>query len=239
MVTIPAGEFLMGSTDSEEDGGGHESPQHPVSISQPFALGKFEVTFAEWDACVAGGGCSHQPRDSDWGRGTRPVINVSWNDAQMYVRWLSQKTGHVYRLPSEAEWEYAARAGSEAARYWGASIGYGLANCFGCGGQWDAKLRSTSHWPQTAPVGSFPANAFGLHDMLGNVWEWVEDCYHYSYRGAPTDGSAWKGGDCDRVLRGGSYTSKPGEVRSAARHGDEPSNWYRYYGFRVMRTASE
>ena len=136
--------------------------------------------------------------DRGWGRGNRPVINVSWKDAQSYVRWLSQRTGHRYSLPSESEWEYVARAGTDTRYSWGDEIGRNRANCDGCGSRWDDE--------QTAPVGSFSPNAWGVHDMHGNVWEWVEDCWNDSYVGAPSDGSAWESGECGyRVLRGGSW----------------------------------
>ena len=141
------------------------------------------MTFDEWDACVAYGGCEPGVSDSGYGGGRKPVINVTWDDAQRYVAWLSRMTGKPYRLLSEAEWEYAARAGTQTAYSWGDKIGKGNANCNGCGSQWDNM--------QPAPVGSFAPNAFGLNDMHGNVWEWVEDCYHDNYDGAPTDGSAW------------------------------------------------
>jgi formylglycine-generating enzyme required for sulfatase activity len=193
MVVIPSGSFLMGD----------EGAQHRVHVPA-FAIGAYDVTFDEWDACVAAAGCSKRPSDGDaedqhWGRGRRPVINVSWNDARQYVRWLTQKTGRTYRLPSEAKWEYAARAGTTARYYWGDTAGMGHANCDGCGGQWSNR--------QTAPVGSFPANPWGLYDALGNVWQWTEDCWHDTYDEAPTDGSAWtSGGDCGRhPLRGGSF----------------------------------
>ena len=200
MVVVPAGSFTMGSPSSEKGRYDGEGPQHRVTIPEPFAVGKYEVTFAEWDACVAAGGCyGHRLYDPGWGRGQRPVIVVSWEDAKAYVGWLSRKTGERYRLLSEAEWEYAARAGTRTRYHWGHSIGRNQANCDGCGSRWDDE--------KTAPVGSFPANGFGLHDVHGNVWEWVEDCWHGSYAGAPTDGRAWAtGGDCERrVLRGGSW----------------------------------
>lgn len=143
------------------------------------------MTFAEWDACFSVGGCLHWPIDYGWGRNRRPVIHVSWNDAKAYVAWLSKMTGREYRLLTEAEWEYAARAGTTTAYYWGDEIGKNNTNCNGCGSQWGGR--------KTAPVGSFAPNAFGLYDMFGNVWEWVEDCFHNNYEGAPTDGSAWGG----------------------------------------------
>lgn len=155
MVLIPPGSFIVGMAGSQQE----------KTVSQPFAAGKYEVTFAEWDACVADGGCDgHRPDDQGWGRGRQPVINVNWDDARQYVRWLSQKTGNNYRLLTETEWEYAARAGTTTAYPWGDEIGSGNANCNGCGSQWDNR--------QPAPVGSFRANAFGLYDMNGNVCEW-------------------------------------------------------------------
>ena len=196
-----------------------EFPVHEVTV-QSFALSKYEVTFDDWDACVSDGGCNgYRPNDVDWGRGTRPVINVSWEDAQSFVAWLSDVTGYAYRLPTESEWEYAARAGTETKYSWGNSIGNNRANCVGCGSRWD-------FW-QTAPVGSFGENAFGLHDMHGNVSEWVEDCSNDGYEGAPSDGSAWLGEDCEyRVLRGGGSATFPRNLRSADR-GDSQTTGYR------------
>ena len=209
-----------------------EFPVHEVTIPLSIAVSKYEVTFAEWDACVLGGGCGgYSPDDQGWGRGTRPVIDVSWEDAQAYVSWVSSQTGEEYRLLSEAEWEYVSRAGSSSAYSWGNAIGSNRANCDGCGSQWDNR--------QTAPAGSFPANAFGVHDMHGNVWEWVEGCWIGSYDGAPSDGSAWRSGDCSRrVLRGGSWHLNPRYLRSADR--DWVITGYRYYGlgFRVARTLT-
>ena len=229
MVVVPAGSFMMGSPDEAD-----EMPIHRVTIGEPFAVGKYEVTFDEWDACVADGGCyGHRPDDLGWGRGNRPVIDVSWNYAQTYPMWLSEKTGEAYRLLSEAEWEYVARAESGTRKYsWGNEIGRNRANCDGCGSRWDGK--------QTAPVGSFAANAFGLHDVHGNVWEWVQDCWNKTYAGAPADGSAWELGDCSsRVLRGGSwwfFDSTPGALRSANRTSKfYPLFGYVSVGFRVAR----
>jgi formylglycine-generating enzyme required for sulfatase activity len=230
MVVIPAGTFTMGSPADEKDRSSDEGPQHGVTIAKPFSLGKYEVTFAEWDACVAAGGCAHRPNDYGWGRGLRPVIYVSWDDAKAYVAWLSRKSGKSYRLPSEAEWEYAARAGTTTRYTWGDDVGRNRANCDGCGSQWDDK--------QTAPVGSFAANRFGLHDMHGNVWEWVEDCWNGNYSGAPGDGTAWTAGrDCGRrVLRGGSWSFDPGNLRAASRGWDGTSSRLIISGFRVART---
>ncbi len=231
MVVIPAGRFRMGCV-SGQNCENNEFPVHDVMIPQAFAVSKYEVTFAQWDACVAGGGCGgYRPDDEGWGRGRRPAINVSWEDAQSYVSWLSIQTGEDYRLLSEAEWEYVARAGSSTAYSWGNDIGSDRAHCRGCGSQWGSR--------QTAPSGSFSPNAFGVHDMHGNVWEWVEDCSNDSYGGAPSDGSAWRSGGCGvRVLRGGSWSSYPRDLRSASRAVDLFGNWYYSHGFRVARTLT-
>jgi formylglycine-generating enzyme required for sulfatase activity len=230
MVVIPAGKVLMGSPEREVGRSPTEGPQQEVAFARPFAVGKFEVTFDEWDACVAAGGCAHKPTDEGWGRGRQPVINVSWSDAQVYVSWLAKKTGKPYRLLSEAEWEYAARAGKTTRYPWGDEPGTNLANFDGSGSRWSGR--------RTAPVGSFEANAFGLHDMIGNVWEWVEDCWNESYGDAPLDGRAWESGDCGRrVLRGGSWGSKPEVARAAVRGRIEPGNRnYLGVGFRLART---
>jgi len=204
-------------------------------------MGVTEVTFDEWDRCVTSGGGSHRPDDEGWGRGQRPVINVSWHDAQEYVSWLNgQVGGRPYRLPSESEWEYAARAGTVTRYTWGDSIsGRGLAHCYGCGSRWDNE--------STAPVGSFGANGFGLHDMHGNVWELVGDCWNDSYEGAPRDGSVWRTGDCEIApVRGGSWDF--GVVEWNGRETSGPYSALRYLtghvhrdwetGFRVARTLS-
>jgi formylglycine-generating enzyme required for sulfatase activity len=230
MVALSAGSFTMGST------GGEDAP-HPVTVSA-FAIGKYEVTFKDWDVCVADGGCNgYKPNDRGWGRGPRPVINVSWDEAKAYVEWLSRTTGKAYRLPSEAEWEYAARAGTSTAFALPAPdgsddiAGKHLANCARCGSEWDNR--------ETAPVGSFAANRFGLHDTAGNVWEWVEDCWNESYSGAPNDGSAWTSGDCGRrVLRGGSWVDLPEDLRSAFRNWFSTDDRLYYAGFRVATTLT-
>jgi formylglycine-generating enzyme required for sulfatase activity len=229
MVVVPPGEFMMGSPGDRNGRDEHERPQHKVMFSNRFAVAKFELTFEEWDACADYGDCDPHISASGWGRGRQPAMNVSWEDAKTYVAWLSRITRKDYRLLSEAEWEYAARAGSETAYPWGNEIGKGNANCIGCGSKWDSK--------QAAPVGQFPANAFGLHDMHGNVEEWVEDCYHENYDGAPTDGSAWTPGNCVfRVVRGGSWVDYPVNLCSAYRDRDSPSFRDVYLGFRVGRT---
>jgi len=233
MVVVPAGEFMMGSPTSEKGRDADESPQRKVTIARPFAVSKFDVTFADWDACVAVGGCPQQDRagDAGWGRGTRPLIYVSWDDAQAYVAWLSRMTGKEYRLLTEAEWEYAARAGSTTSYFWGEEIGKGNANCNGCGSEWDSR--------QTSPVGSFKPNAFGLYDTAGNVWQWVQDCLHDDYNDAPTDGSEWSALACHfRVVRGGSWYDNPRSLRSAYRLGDTPVDRVDRLGFRVGRTLT-
>jgi Uncharacterized conserved protein len=219
MVVIPAGQFIMG----DEIYG----PPHKVNFTRPYAVGKYEVTFDEYDMFARANGLK-LPGDSGWGRGKRPVIHVSWNDAMAYVAWLSEQTGQQYRLPSEAEWEYAARAGTATVYWWGNDAGNNNANCDGCGSQWDDK--------KTAPVGSFRANAFGLFDTAGNVWEWVQDCWNDSYIGAPGNGVAWTFGDCKkRVARGGSWFNLPGFLRST--HASGFLLGYRPYsqGFRLAK----
>ena len=233
MVVVPAGTFIMGSPDSEEGRSEDEGPQRYVNIAAPFAVGVYEVTFEEWDACARRGGCGgYVPDDEGWGKGRRPVINVSWDDARAYVLWLSQETGERYGLLSEAEWEYAARAGTTGARYWGgrSSEQCGYANGYD-GGSCD------DGFANTAPVGRFAPNPWGLYDMLGNVWEWTEDCWHPGYRGAPSDGSAWRSdGDClQRVVRGGSWVAQPGSFRSANRLGLQSGVRGFIHGFRVAR----
>jgi formylglycine-generating enzyme required for sulfatase activity len=231
MLVIPAGEFTMGSPPSEQ---GAET-QHRVTIAAPFAVGKFEITFDEWGACVKDGGCDgYWPDDQHWGRGKRPVIDVSWEKAKAYVSWLSAKTGKTYRLLSEAEWEYAARAGTTTTYYTGDSLSPRAANY---DGSEDGSGPSDVNRKKTMPVGSFPPNAFGLHDMHGNVIEWVEDCWHDDYTAAaPTDGSAWLEGNCDgRVMRGGSWEDSQTELRSGARLGEFKDQSSYADGFRVAR----
>jgi len=215
MVVIPEGEFVMGSPAGELLRAPNEGPQHRVTVSR-FALARTEVTFEQYRHCVEAGACSYLPRDEGWGQGDRPVINVSMEDAGAYVRWLSDVTGRRYRLPSEAEWEYAARGGTTTRFYTGNCLNPQQAN-------FDAR-RPASDCPEgnrlgkTLPVASFPPNPFGLHDMHGNVREWTLDCWNPDYEGAPTDGSAWIEGDCSRaVLRGGSWRNAEGKLRSASR----------------------
>jgi formylglycine-generating enzyme required for sulfatase activity len=223
MVVVPPGEFEMGAADSPL-----EKPVHKVTIARPFAVGRHEVTFAEWDQCVAEAGCSFRGDDHGWGRGNYPIIGVSWDDAKAFVRWLSAKTGKAYRLPSEAEWEYAARAGTTSPFWWGREVGDHRANCSDCG--------AAPPLHKTLPVESFRPNAFGLFDTAGNAGEWVEDCWNESYAGAPRDGSSWTSGQCSlRVIRGGSFTSKATAVRSAARFRYDEDVRYYTNGFRVAR----
>lgn len=228
MVAIPAGKFLMGSAENEPDRNASEGPQHEVTV-RGFAVSKFEIKFDEWDACVTASAC---PGVSDiWGRGNMPLVNVSWRNAKRYTVWLSKLTGKDYRLLSEAEWEYAARAGARTAYAWGDKIGTGNANCAECGSLWDSQ--------QTAPVGSFKQNRLGLHDVHGNVWEWVEDVWHDNYDRAPLDGSTWlEGGDPNyRVIRGGSWRNEAEFLRVAVRFKRNADVEFDTIGFRVARSA--
>jgi formylglycine-generating enzyme required for sulfatase activity len=222
LVVVPSGDFVMGSNDNPA-----EAPPHHVVIAQPFAVGRREVTFAEWDLCVAADVCKYTPSDHGWGRGERPVIDVSWEDTKPFITWLSQKSGQTYRLLTEAEWEYASRAGTVSSYWWGKDVGAAKAKCLECGGD-PAK--------QTVPTGSFRPNGFGLFDTSGNAAEWVQDCWNASYRGAPQDGSAWNTGDCGlHVLRGGSFANKANAVRSASRFRYDFDVRYYANGFRVAR----
>lgn len=271
MVVVPAGAFTMGSPEDEPARDADEGPQHRVTIAAPFAIGKFEVTFAQWDACVAARGCSHRPQDEirfSWirtsaagaqpqtaevearhltGRRNMPVMRVSWRDAKAYVAWLARRTGKPYRLPTEAEWEYAARGGTSTAFWWGADADAGCdkANIA------DQSLRE--EFPDVsfatarlagcrdgraylAPAGTFAANAFGLHDVTGNLSEWVEDCYALDYADAPAKAAVAPSGACRlRVARGGSWFDDPRYQRVANRNGFEPTLRPYVTGFRVAR----
>lgn len=238
MVVLPKGSFLMGSPSNEAKRTSDKGPQHRVTIGYSLAVGKYEVTFNEWQACVNAGACK-AASDSGWGKDRRPVINVSWHNAKAYVAWLSKKTGKGYRLLSEAEWEYAARAGSTSPFYTGQCINTRQANYDGnndynnCGAKTGVYLRKTQ------PVGRYSANNFGLYDMAGNVLEWVEDCYHNSYVGAPSNGGAKVSGCSSadmRVLRGGSWADYPRFLRSADRFWYAATDAGGYTGFRVART---
>lgn len=235
MVSIPGGSFQMGS-----DNSGDEQPIHRVTLAA-FSMSKTEITFAQWAACVADNGCSHEPDDELWGRGDRPAIHVSYNEIiQQYIPWLNRVTGGNYRLPSEAQWEYAARANSTSEYPWGNTASHNYAN-YGqdkaddgvcCGGLIQGKDR----WLKTAPVQSFSPNAFGLYDMHGNVWEWTQDCWNNHYMGAPDSGEAWLKGICSmRVLRGGSWYVNSDILRSSNRFRTSVSNHDGNIGFRLVR----
>ena len=221
MVLIPSGTLQMGTPPGRIVGHEDESPQHLVRIAKPFAVSIYEVTFAEWDNCVADGGCNlYRPNDRRWGRGTRPLMNVSWDDASSFVSWLRRRAGFPYRLLSEAEWEYVARAGSQTKYHWGDRYNRYLV------------VRGYT----TQPVGSYPPNDFGLYDVHGNVWEWTMDCWNSSYYGAPADGSAWLTGDCGRrVIRGGSWYMEAWYVRSAFRSSNLTGVRDSSIGFRIAR----
>ena len=237
MVVVPAGQFMMGSLLVEQGSEDDERPQHRVTFAEPFAVGRFAVTFAEWDACVAEGGCKrYRPGDQGWGRGRRPVINLWLEDARAYVAWLSEKTGRNYRLLSEAEREYVTRAGTTTPFWWGDTISTEQANydgdfTYGC------SRRKGEYRRKTVPVDSFAPNPWGLYQVHGNVYEWVEDCWNRNHIGAPSDGSAWITGDCARrVMRGGSWQFAPWHLRSAARGAVAIAADFRVVGMRVARS---
>ncbi|HFD79766.1 MAG TPA: formylglycine-generating enzyme family protein [Gammaproteobacteria bacterium] len=226
VVVLEGGRYLRGAVDGDED----EKPPKPVSVA-PFAIGVSEVTFEEYDRFCADTG-RERPDDSEWGRGRRPVVNVSWLDAVAYTDWLSRVTRQRYRLPTDAEWEFAARAGTSTRFWWGDEVGVAHANCEGCGSIWDGD--------RTAPAGSFPPNPWGLHDTAGNVFEWVADCYNSTFADAPADGSAFDKPGCGkRVIRGGAWSFPPGEIRSTNRWRDFPSRHSDDTGFRVVRELEE
>jgi len=221
MVWIPAGQFEMG--DLQGDGTSSEKPVHRVFVKR-FAIGRYEVTFAEYDR-FAKATARNKPNDWGWGRKKRPVINITWDDAVAYTKWLSEQTGKPYRLPSEAEWEYAARAGTKTKYWWGNEIGSNRANCWNSDSQWSGS--------QTAPVGSFAPNHFGLYDTVGNVWEWLADSWHQNYKDVPTDGSVWEEAGAYRLKRGGSWDSYPYLCRCANRAGNSTNSRLDNLGFRV------
>jgi formylglycine-generating enzyme required for sulfatase activity len=237
MVVVPAGTFTKGSPPTELKRDDDENPLHPVNFARQFAVGRFAVTFDEWDACVGDGGCNgHVPSDQGWGRGRQPVINVSWDDAKAYVAWLSKITGKPYRLLSEAEREYATRAGTTTPFWFGNSIATGEANYNGTFAYANAaKGEFRGH---TVSVNAFAPNAFGVYQVHGNVYDWLEDCYHNAYLGAPVDGAAWTGsGDCtNRVIRGGAWLDVPWGLRSANRWAALTTTRNSSIGFRVART---
>ena len=225
MITLPAGSFRMG--DIQGIGKSYEQPVHLVTISVPFAISQFPITFSEYDTFSKATGRKLVDQYK-WPRGLHPVINVNWEDAKDYAHWLSKETNKTYRLPSESEWEYAARAGSTEKYPWGDQIGINNAHCTSCG---DTPIKN-----QTAPVGSYPANHWGIHDMIGNVWEMTGDCWNYNYIIAPKDGAAWIDGDCTRlVLRGGSWGDTPNDLRSSTRLRSYSKARTVNIGFRLVR----
>ncbi|MGO9354716.1 MAG: SUMF1/EgtB/PvdO family nonheme iron enzyme [Mycobacterium sp.] len=231
MIIIPPGQFTIGSPDNQPGRVNNEGPQHTVKIAKAFAVSEFDVTFDDWDACVSVGGCPQV--FANFGHGRQPVINVTWDDAQRYVAWLAKMTGQPYRLLTESEWEYSARAATTTTYWWGDGLGHGNANCIGCGSQWDNRA--------TSPVGSFKPNGFGLYDVSGDVWQWVQDCFHDSYNGAPADGSAWVSGDCSlRADRGGSWITKGDQnMRIAFRGSYSPASRNYSLGIRVARSLTQ
>ncbi len=236
MVVMPRQSFWMGSPDTEMGRSANEGPLRRVDISYPLAIAKTEITFAEWDACVADGGCGgRRPADEGRGRGNLPVINVDWDDAQAYAKWMSAKTGKKYRMLSEAEWEFGARAGAATTYAWGDKASHSYAN-YGtdecCGGF----VSGTDQWEISSPAGSFPANAFGLQDLSGNLWEWVEDCWDENPATGPVDGSARITPDCQlRIMKGGSWASMPVRIRPAFRDAYTPNDHGEFIGFRIAR----
>ncbi|MCB2101533.1 MAG: formylglycine-generating enzyme family protein [Rhodobacterales bacterium] len=230
MVVLRGGTFRQGS--DEGVGDFDEHPALDVTLARPFAMALHPVTFEDYDRYCAATGVA-PPDDSGWGRGARPVINVSWEEAQAYARWISERTGRRYRLPTEAEWEYAVRAGTATTFWWGEDPTGERANCAGCGGLWDGE--------KTAPVGRYRPNPFGLYDMAGNVFHWMADCYHDSMAGAPGDGtSREKAAGCGkRVIRGGAWSFPPKEMRSANKWRDFPSRHSDDTGFRLVRDMEE
>ena len=237
MMVLPAGEFEMGSPPDEPGRSVNEGPRHSVEISHAFAVSSTLVTFNEWDACVADGGCKgYVPMDARWGRGKMPVVSfVNVGDAEAYAAWLSIRTGQHYRLLTEAEWEYAARAGTDTPFWWGSTISPDNAN-------YDSVDFPTSfsmpgkYLRKPSPVDAYPANPFGLTDMGGNIWEWTQDCWNESYARAPTDGEAWRTGDCNRrVVRGGAFNNTPAFTRSAFRFWEVGDLRAALVGFRVAR----
>jgi len=234
MVVIPSGAGMVGSPASEPDHASDESPQHQIRLAKPLAIGRYPITRAEFTAYARDtsgadsvAGTLFEATDRD------PAVMITWAEANDFAEWLSRRTGQHYRLPTEAEWEYAARGGTQTRYWWGDEIGQGNADCGMCRSRWDGR--------STSPVGSFNANHFGLYDMLGNVDEWVADCYWRDYSGASEDASTpFEGADCrQRVLRGGSWMSNPDDLRAAARFALDVAARQDVVGFRVVRTPSE
>ena len=243
MVVVPAGSFWQGSEESSPHALNKEKPRRMVTFSEPFAVGVFELTLEQWDQCAAEGGCTEHPRDNGWGRGTRPVIMVSWNDAQEYITWISKKTGQSYRLPSESEWEYIARAGEESEWLGGDAVhACEFGNIAGneTGLRWQHDDCDDPAAMETLPVGSFNPNAFGVYDVIGNVAEWTLDCMNLSYLDAPADGSAWNRGICSsRMTRGGSWFTGTREIRLPARFNLKTGDRNDFTGFRLVRAVDD
>jgi formylglycine-generating enzyme required for sulfatase activity len=243
MIVVPPGSFVQGSPGTSAEGLGMERPTRTVTISEPLAVGIYEVTLAQWDACYEDGGCARRPDDNGWGRGNRPAIMVSWGDSQEYLQWLSQETGKDYRLPSESEWEYFARAGVEGEWLGGgptAICGFGNIAGEESGFDWRHKACGDGVTAGTVPVGTFSPNAFGLYDVIGNVAEWTADCMNLSYLDAPVDGSAWGRGLCSsHMTRGGSWLTGGKDVRLASRFNLKNGDRNDFTGFRVVRRIDE
>lgn len=236
MVKIKPGTFKLGSPRTEAKRERFEGPVQMVSIDYAFEVGAYEVTFNDWATCLAGGGCrGYRPKDMGWGKGRRPVVNISWDDAQSYIRWLNSVTGKKYRLLSEAEWEYVARAGTDTPFHTGLTINAKQANF---NGKFPYMLGEKGQYrSKTLPVGSFKPNAFGVYDILGNAFEWTQDCWNDSHRGAPNNGSARADGNCKfRLMKGGSWVNHAFQIRSAKRTRYDKSFRYEDYGFRIART---
>jgi len=224
MVVVPAGSFEMG--EASDIGLENEKPIHNVVIPEPLAVGVTEVTYAQWDLCVSEGGCSHVPADDNWGRGNRAVAYVNWADVSEYLDWISRKTGSTYRLPTEAEWEYFARAGTTTLYPWGDESVSGKAVCLSC------EVGSV----MTIEAGKLEPNGFGLYDTVGSQKEWVQDCWNAGYNDAPADGTAWVTGDCSRrVVRGGAWYDSARFIRSASRAGAVAQERLDIIGFRLVR----
>jgi formylglycine-generating enzyme required for sulfatase activity len=219
LISLPAGQFTMGSNSSDPS----ERPAHKVSLANPFAIGKYEVTAGQWNACADARACQRSTQANE-----APVRDVSWDDVQQYLKWLSTASGKPYRLPTEAEWEYAARGGTTTAYWWGDKLVPGKANCKDCGPPWQVDA--------PANAGSFGANPFGLYDMNGSVWEWVADCWHSGFKDAPADGRAWEGPNCTvRVIRGGSWREGAAYMVASTRFKYDASVRNGQNGFRVAR----
>ncbi|MBI1890561.1 MAG: formylglycine-generating enzyme family protein [Burkholderiales bacterium] len=223
LVALPAGSFTMGSNSSDPS----EKPAHAVTLAAPFAIGKTEVTVEQWKACADAGGCPQITANGS--PAASPMRDVSWDDAQQYAKWLAKQTGKPYRLPTEAEWEYAARGGTSTPYWWGTAMKTGNSNCKECGAPWQSSAPSK--------VASFAANPYGLYDMNGGVWEWVADCWHSTYKGAPADGRAWDEATCrEHVIRGGSWREGANYMLSTTRFKYDASVRHSQNGFRVARS---